>query len=90
MDTEEVNRGWEQHISAVPTMGPRHSFPLCPALITNTFSIMEMLLRQGEGEEGVGFFAWGHLFLFFEVSRIARRLSAEELMLLNCGVGEDS
>ena len=33
---------------------------------------MEMLLRQGEGEEGVGFFAWGHLFLFFEVSRIAK------------------
>ena len=70
VDTEEVNRGWEQHVSAGPTVGPRHIFPLRSALVRNTFSITEMLLRRGRrwgsAEEGIAFFDWGHLFLFFD------------------------
>ena len=42
---------------------------------------------KGPSSQGYGFFLWSCMDVRVG---LGRRLSAEELMLLNCGVGEDS
>ena len=53
-------------------------------VMTNLDSIFKSrdIANKGPSSQGYGFSS-GHLWLW-------RKLSAEELMLLNCGVGEDS
>ena len=43
--------------------------------------------NKGPSSQGYGFFQWSCMDVRVGLQR---KLSAEELMLLNCGVGEDS
>ena len=52
-----------------------------------TFSLSS--LNKGLSSQGYGFSS-GHIWMWKLDFVMWRKLSAEELMLLNCGVGEDS
>ena len=43
--------------------------------------------KRGQSSQGYGFFQWSCMDMRVG---LRRKLSADELMLLNCGVGEDS
>ena len=66
-----------------------------PGLVSYLRAVCKALTFQ-EGQEGKGnesklvFKGYLYILLNFLQIRIHRKLSAEELMLLNCGVGEDS
>ena len=60
-----------------------------PLLLTwNCHNIVNWLYSKGPSSQGYGFSS-GHVWMW-ELDGLWRKLRAEELMLLNCGVGEDS